>query len=367
MGGESASAGEGGMNPSGGAGGERPPANGTPGVWENVTSPVMDASMFVAGEYGAGNVVTDPARPTDMYLGGYGAIYKSDDYGLNWQKLDPDPNPPSLALGHVLAVAGTTPATMWMASFNGEKHVYRSRDAGKTFTLTGDIPERPDAQSLYSIVVDPYDADHLISGLHEEDEVLESVDAGDTWHFVSGSGWPSGGKSWFPFFVDTGDAATTAQTWFAIAQDGASAVMTSDGGQHWGKPKGIEDLEHPHGNSQLFQNGRTLFVAGINGPGTGVYRSKDLGANWERVADGSGALVWGSDKNVYAMWGWACSACDDGAQFQMAPQPGDDWTSPNVPAELNWGPNSVAASSDGVHAVFVGSMWTNGVWRYVEP
>ena len=50
--------------------------------------------------------------------------------------------------------------------------------------------------------------------------VVESTDGGATWKFVSGSGWPGGGKSWFPFFLDTGNGATTKQTWFAIAQDG---------------------------------------------------------------------------------------------------------------------------------------------------
>ena len=95
-----------------------PPAMGTPGVWENVTFPEMDWALFMgSGGFGVGNIVTDPARPTDMYVGGYGSIWKSTDYGLTWKKIDSKPNPPSLALGHVLAVAGTTPATFgWRTS-----------------------------------------------------------------------------------------------------------------------------------------------------------------------------------------------------------------------------------------------------------
>jgi len=76
-------------------------------------------------------------------------------------------------------VAGTTPATLWMANLIGERHVFKSTDAGLTFTLTGTIPEQPDAASLYSIVVDPHDATHLLS-LHEQDKVLESSDGGAT-------------------------------------------------------------------------------------------------------------------------------------------------------------------------------------------
>ena len=59
------------------------PATGTPGVWEDVTSPDMPASLFTgASGFGVGNIVVDPARPSDLYVGGYGSIWKSTDYGL---------------------------------------------------------------------------------------------------------------------------------------------------------------------------------------------------------------------------------------------------------------------------------------------
>lgn len=356
----------------GGAGGkvvvDLPPATGEPGVWEEVTSPEMDPTLF-EDDFGIGNIVADPARPSDMYAGGYGSIWKSTDYGLTWKRIDSEPNPPSLALGHVLAVAGTTPATLFMANVNGEQKVFKSTDGGLTFTLTG-TTEQPIEVSFYSIEVDPNDPEHLITGLHEDDKVLESNDGAETWHFVSGAGWPSGGKSWFPYFVNTGDAATTSKTWFAIAQDGGSAVMTTDGGANWVEPNGIEGLQHLHGNAGLYQGESGLFVAGIEGPGDGVYRSTDGGMNWTQVTEGSGGVVWGTPKNLYAMWAWACAGCgsdEGGPRYQTAPQPGTDWVQGVVPPELDWGPNSVAVSSDGVHSVFVGAMWATGLWRYVEP
>jgi hypothetical protein len=259
-----------------------------------------------------------------------------------------------------------------VANVNGAQHVFKSKDGGLTFALTGAIPELPDAGNLYSIVVDPNDSTHLISGLHEQDKVLESTDGGDTWKVAAGAGWPSGGISWFPFFVDTGDAATTAKTWFAIAQDGASAVMTHDGGKTWAMPKGLEKAQHPHGNSALYQTGKTLFVGGQAATaGQGVFRSTDLGDNWTLVSKGNVAVVWGSLKNVYGMWGWACASCGvkdgGGPQLQTAPQPGDTWAMAAVPDGLTWGPNSVATTTDGKHTIFVGSMWATGLWRYVEP
>jgi photosystem II stability/assembly factor-like uncharacterized protein len=347
-------------------------ATGTPGVWEEVTSPEMPPELFRrADTFGIGNVVVDPARPAHLYVGGYGSIWKSTDYGLGWNRIDSNPNPPSIPLGRVLAVAGTDPATLWMANVVGPQFVFRSTDGGSTFTLTGAIPEDPTAASLYSIVVDPSDPSHLLSGLHEADKVVESVDSGDTWRFVSGAGFPAGGRSWYPFFVDTGDAAATSKTWFAIAQDGGSPIMTKDGGLTWAIPAGLEGLEHPHGSSALYQHEQSLFVAGIRGPeGDGVYRSTDLGASFSRVAQGSGNVVWGTPKHLYAMWGWACGGCgleQGGPQYQTAPQPGTAWSQGNVPERLDWGPNSVAVTSDGEHHVMVGSMWASGLWRYVEP
>jgi hypothetical protein len=348
-----------------------PPAMGTPGVWEDVTSPEMDPALFEPPSgFGVGNIRVDPARPTDLYAGGYGSIWKSTDYGLTWSKLDSEPNPPYLPLGHVLAVAGTTPATLWMANVAGDQKVFKSTDGGLTFTLTGVITVGSSNDSFYSIVVDPNDATHLLTGLHEQDKLLESKDGGETWQMLEGTGWPAGGKSWFPFFVNAGEAAATSQTWLAIAQDGGSAVITRDGGATWVQPQGLEGLQHPHGGSGFFQDEAAMFIAGTQGPGTGVYRSTDLGMTWAQVTEGSGGVVWGTPKNLYVMWGWACAGCgidEGGPQYQTAPQPGTDWVDGTVPPELDWGPNSVAVTSDGTRSIVVGSMWSTGLWRYVEP
>jgi hypothetical protein len=210
---------------------------------------------------------------------------------------------------------------------------------------------------------------HLISGLHEADGVYESVDGGTTWNLATGPGFPTGGISWYPFFVTQTTPAATRTTWFAIAQDGGSAVMTTDAGAHWQIPAGINGLNHPHGNAQIFQNGSTLFVGGLGGPGQGVYRSTDRGMTWALADSGMKpeAVVWGSAKSVYAMYAWACSDCDLGTNAESSPIAGAAWADVTVPPALNLGPNTVAVSNDGQHAVFVAVMWSLGIWHYVEP
>jgi hypothetical protein len=330
------------------------------GVWTNVTPPGMDPSDLApaANAFGPGAIVADPAHPGDLYVGGSASgLWKSSDYGFTWTPLSNKvPNAPR---GVTIAVAGTTPATIWGAGYND---IFKSTDGGTTFTETKlDV-------SLYSLKVDPNDPTHLISGLHEADGVYESTDGGATWKNVSGTGFPTGGVSWYPDFVDAGDAAKTRSTWFAIAQNGASAIMTRDGGAHWTIPTGLNGLNHPHGNSQMFQSGTSLFVAGVGGPGQGVYRSADLGMSWSRVDSGKApeAIVWGTASKVYAMYAWACSNCDLGTNFEVADLPGTSWSAQTVPADLNLGPNSVAVTFDGTHYVFTAVMWSLGIWRYVE-
>jgi photosystem II stability/assembly factor-like uncharacterized protein len=325
-----------------------------PGVWINVTPANMPASPF-----GPGSIAQDPARPSHMYVGGSSeGLWRSTDYGNTWTKLTSPV--PDVARGAVIVVAGTTPATLWAAGYNS---IYKSTDGAVTWKQTNL------SVSLYSPKVDPYDPTHLISGLHEANGIYESTNGGETWVQSGTTGFPGGGVSWYPYFIDTGDAATTRKTWFAIAQNGASAVMTHDQGASWAIPNGLNGLNHPHGNSQIYQNGSNLFVAGTGGPGRGVYRSTDLGANWARVDNGQQeeAVVWGTSKNIYAMYAWACSHCVLAPGFEIAPQPGTTWTRTAVPPALRIGPNSVAVTSDGNHNIFVGLMWDQGLWRYIEP
>jgi len=326
------------------------------GEWINVTPPDL-----MNPEFGPGPVVKNPGKPSDLYMGGGGdGLWKSGDYGNTWIKINDSIG--YVPMGLVVAVAPTDPATIWVS---GYKMVQKSTDDGVSFqALAFDFPD-----SLYSIQVDPYDSQHLISGLHEVDGIVESINGGESWHYVGTTGFPAGGISWYVFFLDTGDPMTTKQTWFAIAQNGGSAVKTIDGGASWMVPTGVNGLQHAHGNAQIFQQGDNVWVAGVTGEnGDGMYKSTDGGQSFMKVMDGALSIAWGSEKNVYAMWGWACAGCDLGSSFSVAPLPaGDTFSKPTVPTALNIGANHIAVTSDGTHTLFVGTMWSAGVWRYVEP
>lgn len=326
-----------------------------PGEWIDVTPTDLGGDL----DFGPGPIVVDPGRPSDLYMAGGGdGVWRSTDYGNTWERINSEIG--YVPMGLVIAVAPTTPATVWIAGYHV---VYRSTDGGVTYEM---LPNELDAEP-YSFALDPNDDAHLVSGLHEADGIVESIDGGVTWQDVGTNGFPGGGKSWYVFFVEQDDAEATRGSWLAIAQDGGSVTRTLDGGATWTIPSGIDGLQHGHGNAQIAQVGDTIFVPGVGGPGDGIYRSTDRGASFTRVREGAYSVAWASDDRVYGMWGWACSDCDLGASFAVAPLPGDDWEAPPVPANLVIGANHMAVTSDGNHHVFVGTMWNAGVWRYVEP
>ena len=103
--------------------------------------------------------------------------------------------------------------------------------------------------------------------------------------------------------------------------------------------------------------------------GWGVLRSNDYGQTWAHVGPGSinETAVFGTEKNVYSMFGWATGGAAD-PTFELAAQPGTGtWTYPGTPPALTNGPGQVTVIENGTHNIFVGAMWMAGVWRYIEP
>jgi len=220
-------------------------------------------------------------------------------------------------------------------------------------------------EDIYSIQIDPHDGTHLLTGFHESSGIAESTDSGQTWQNVSGN--MTGGGSWYPHFIETGDDATTRKTWLALPQPTGGMVgtwRTADGGTTW---KHVENVEHPHGDSQIYQQSGAIFLTGSYGTqGGGMYRSTDLGITWSYLGNWGGAIVWGTAKTVYTMYGWPNTGPVDPA-FAEAPAPGTSgWKKVTTPNAMDNGPKRVAITNDGTNNIFVGGMWQAGIWRYIE-
>ena len=104
--------------------------------------------------------------------------------------------------------------------------------------------------------------------------------------------------------------------------------------------------------------------------GSGVLRSSDYGVTWTNEGQNAPeAVVFGTAKNVYAMYGWGIGAGQTvNPTLQVAAQPGSaGWTMPTTPSTMSQGPAESAVTSDGTHDVVLIANYNAGLWRFVEP
>ena len=358
--------------------GDDGPSGGAVDEWTDVTPAgiSLNPSDFSNDNYGAQDVLVDPVRPSDLYaFFCHQGVYKSTDYGQSWTKVNTGENGDVIDSGKPWGEAietnrcrdPNTPPTLYSTGSQGR--FWRSLDGGvnwQGFDLPDDGKPRP--QDAYNVDVDPYDSQHLILGYHEQPGVSESLDGGETWRAIElPSGMNSGG-SWYLFFIDTGEASTTHDTWLAIAQatggiDGT--WRTTDGGESFER---VDSNEHGHGQAQIFQSDGIVYMGGAYGDqGWGVSRSSDFGATWTHVGSTSSQNgVYGTGKFVYAQSGGANAGGQDQSQSERAPLPdGSDWSTWPVP--VTNGPKRAAVTYDGANYIVVGGNWLAGLARYVEP
>jgi hypothetical protein len=350
-------------------------AAGTPGVWENVTPAGVSLDQKSPGDgdnYGVLDVLADPARPSDLYAFiCHQGVWRSTDFGSTWKQvsadrkmeklwgtaIDPDPKrdpskPPTIYAGSSAAIG-----------------FLKSVDFGATWT----VQRMPDAfgdykyQQVYSVDVDPYDVNHVIVAFHEAPDVGESTDGGVTWRKIATPPEDAGG-SYYPFFVNTGDAATTRVTWLVIPQQNgpARALRTADAGAHWTK-RG--QFQHHHGSAQIFDaGGGTLYVAAMQP--SGIHKSTDYGQTWKTLSTVSDGVIVGTPRHLYTSvgLGWGTASAPQDPHLVVASR-GDDtqWTPMKAPAAMVDGAKRIAVTHDAKHDILVAGMWHAGIWRYIEP
>ncbi len=248
---------------------------------------------------------------------------------------------------------------------------WKSVDGGVSWT-NYKIAPGGSRQDFYPPVVDPYNPNHVVLQGHEMNLMVQSVDGGQNWTAVPiAAGMNENGGTGAFTFVNTGNPATTANTWLWLGQTSGGGIgswRTTNGGASWTK---VDNNEHPHGTSQFYQPNTSgvIYMAGAySALGWGVLRSADYGQTWTHVGGTSGeAVVFGTPNRTYAMWSWACIGCTVDPAAQSAPSPGTTgWAPMTMPSNMQMGPASAAVVFDGSHYVIVTSNWKAGLWRYVE-
>jgi len=354
---------------------------GTPGTWENVTPRNMnlDYTAWKNDNFGVLEVVVDPMRPSDLYaFVCHQGVWKSTDYGATWNgPINTGPGGDKVTAGKPWTAAidlGTrdpsTPPTIWTTAGNAAVGVLRSTDGGVSWTAfeTKNSTAVTSAQNndyykndAYSLNMDPYDNKHLIVGFHSGG-LSESTNSGETWTTIA---VPDGlGGSVYPFFIDTGDAATTRGNWVTIAQSGSNngTWHTTDGGKAWTK---VADFMHGHGGTQLLSVGKNVAYAG--GDSAGVFKTTDGGAHWTNIAKTGSNSVFATPTKIYSTYAWASGSAAVDPGLQSASRDADTaWKVTPTPKGMTNGAKYVAVTSDGTHSILVGAFWNAGIFRYVE-
>ncbi len=237
--------------------------------------------------------------PKTIYLGAAaGGLWKSTDSGMTWTPLfDDQPNP---SIGAV-AVAPSNPSIVWVGTGEANNRqsaswgdgVYKSTDGGKTWSHMG----LDDTQAIGRVVIDPTNPDIVyvaalghLWGPNPERGVFKTSDGGKTWNKV------------LSINDDTGvsDVAIDPQsptTLYAAAYERRRSVWgfngggpnsgiykSTDGGATWNKL--TNDL--PTGDTgrsavAVYRKNPNVVYAVIQNAQGGVFRSEDKGATWKKM------------------------------------------------------------------------------------
>ncbi|HLI97787.1 MAG TPA: hypothetical protein VKT72_17090 [Candidatus Baltobacteraceae bacterium] len=214
------------------------------------------------GPYIGGRVVAVAGVPTEpgvFYMGAVqGGVWRSTNYGLTWENIT-DGKLPMNAYGiGALAVAPSNPKIIYAGTgeadirqdFAPGDGIYKTMNEGKTWTYAG----LRDTHMTTSLVIDPRDSNvvyatsmgHVFKP-NPERGVFKTTDGGKTWKKI--------------LFVD--DTTGAAQV--------------------------VMDAKNPNVlYASMWQAQRTAWGLTSGGPGSGLYKSTDAGANWTKISTNPG-------------------------------------------------------------------------------
>jgi photosystem II stability/assembly factor-like uncharacterized protein len=338
-----------------------------------------------------------PGQPETFYIGtADGGVWKTTDAGRTWNPLFDRESAASIG---ALAVAPSDPQVLYVGTGQVTTRwdivsgtgVYRSRDGGRTWEPRG----LADSRHIGRVWIDPRNADVVLVavqghffGPNAERGVFRTTDGGRTWDKVLFVDEKTGAVDLAadPAAPDTVFAACWQvrhypwQAYFTPGVGPGSGIFKStDGGKTWTRLSGHGLPGGPLGRIGLAvapgsRGARVYATIDANGADSGVYRSDDAGATWQRVnstaslAGAYFAALTVDPKNpdtVYVM-GQSIRRSTDGGKtfafFRGAPG-GDDyhflWIDPDHPERM-----ITAADQGAVVTVNGGESWST--W-YNQP
>jgi photosystem II stability/assembly factor-like uncharacterized protein len=263
--------------------------------WRSIGPYIGGRAVAVAGV---------PSNPNLFYFGGVqGGVWKSTDYGLSWTNIT-DGKIPGIAdpIG-ALAVAPSNPNVIYAGTgeadirgdFDTGDGVYKTTNAGKTWSYAG----LRETHMIAKLAVDPRDPTIVyaasmghVFGPNTERGIFKTTDGGASWRKILFVDDKTGG---IDLVMDpTNRNVLYAAMWQAQRQPwkltsggpGSGLYKTVDGGAQWQKisrnPGYATGTLGKIGVSVAASNPRVVYSI-VQARDGGVFRSSDGGGTWKRV------------------------------------------------------------------------------------
>ncbi len=263
--------------------------------WRSIGPYIGGRSVAVAGV---------PNQPNLFYFGGVeGGVWKSANYGLSWTNIT-DGKLPGIAdpIG-ALAVAPSNSNVIYAGTgeadirsdFDTGDGVYKTSNAGKTWSYAG----LRDTHMIAKVVIDPRDPRVVYAASmghvfkpNAERGIFKTSNGGATWQKVLFVDSNTGG---IDLVMDPHNRNVLyAAMWQAQRQPwkltsggpGSGLYKTIDAGAHWEKissnPGFASGILGKIGVAVAASNPRVVYAI-VQAHEGGVFRSTDAGATWKRV------------------------------------------------------------------------------------
>ncbi len=240
------------------------------------------------------------------YMGATGGgVWKTTDGGQHWRNITDG----QLHTGSIgaIAVAPSDPNVIYVGTGEGDVRgnfshgdgVYRSTDAGKTWTHVG----LDDTRQIGRIVVHPADPDTVyvaaighIFGPNAERGVFRSTDGGETWNKILYVNDRTGAVQ---IAMDPNNPRVLFASFWRVSRtpwslesggEGSGLWRSTDGGDTWEALTGEEGVAEGLPGGTLGKIGvsvsgarRDLVYAIVEAEDGGVFRSTDGGDHWKKV------------------------------------------------------------------------------------
>jgi photosystem II stability/assembly factor-like uncharacterized protein len=257
------------------------------GRWTNISPPGLYRPRGPVPSYGVMDVHVSPCNPFLLYVvTDVAGMWKSTDGGASWKEIGNLPQP--LSSG-VMQISRANPNILYyVGGVRGSSlGFWISKDGGDTWAQPKGFTDGANnsaggwTNDVYSVVLDPYDAQHLLLTFHSGFEfkgdagVLESKDGGTNWiRHAPMAGWGAGHGISF---------LKNSSSWLLATQvDGY--WRTTDSGSTWTR---VSDHNSMHGACIATYSKAGVLYVGANNQ---IMRSTDDGASFTfvgpKVADG---------------------------------------------------------------------------------